>query len=292
MNAKKENKELHALISLLDEPDVMILDKIREKIFSYGMKAVPVLEHAWESIPEPLVQQRIESIIHKVQFDHVFTEFGLWADAGCLDLMKGFILVSRHQYPDLGEEKILQQFGQIHQDVWLEINDELTALEKVKVINHILYDVHKFSANKKHPNSSKNSYIHTVFETRKGNPLSLGIIYLTLAQSQGLPVYGINLPHHFVLAYANETIENDKRVVDEWDILFYINPYNRGAVFTRREIELFIKQLNLKPEKSFFYPCTNSTIIRRLIDQLKEIYENLGEPEKARELDNLSLLLD
>jgi regulator of sirC expression with transglutaminase-like and TPR domain len=81
-------------------------------------------------------------------------------------------------------------------------------------------------------------------------------------------------------------------VADELDILFYINPYNRGAVFTKREIEAFIKQLNLRPEKSFFYPCDNRTIILRLINDLKAAYGQAGDMDKVIQLDELAGILE
>jgi hypothetical protein len=70
-------------------------------------------------------------------------------------------------------------------------------------------------------------------------------------------------------------------------VLFYVNPFNLGAVFTRREIELFVRQMKLKPEKSFFAPCSNQVIIRRLINNLIYAYNHSGYPEKIEELENL-----
>lgn len=49
-----------------------------------------------------------------------------------------------------------------------------------------------------------NSFINTVIESRKGNPLSLSLLYSVIAESLDLPIYGVNLPNHFVLAYLDE----------------------------------------------------------------------------------------
>jgi len=106
-----------------------------------------------------------------------------------------------------------------------------------------------------------------------------------------IPVFGVNLPQHFVLAYANEIYEQHHRIVDEHDILFYINPFNKGAVFTRKEIEMFIKQLDIKPNKSHFLPCDNNTIINRLINNLIKSYDKTGYPEKIQELKRLQQAL-
>ena len=286
---KQPNKELSALINLLDEPDETAFDRIREKIFSFGQEAIPVLEKAWENSFEGIVQERIENIIKKIQQEILQFEFSDWVKLGSSDLLKGFLLVTRTQYPDLDQENIIIRIEQMKMDAWLELNDNLTALENIKVLNHILFDLHNFDGNKINIHTPQNSYINTLLETRKGSPLTLGMLYLIIAQKLNVPVYGVNLPQHFILAYTTEMV---KPLPDENDVLFYINPFNKGAIFTRREIELFIRQLKIKPEESYFSPCTNVDIIRRLIDNLKYSYNRLGYPEKIEDLENLLNLME
>jgi len=60
MGETDKNKELKALISLLDEPDGDVYEQIRGKIHAYGIDAIPVLESAWEGSFDPLLQERIE----------------------------------------------------------------------------------------------------------------------------------------------------------------------------------------------------------------------------------------
>lgn len=68
MDEKQINSELNALINLLDEPDEFVFDKVKERFFSYGLEAVPLLEDVWDSSYEHTqVQKRIEGIIHEIQ---------------------------------------------------------------------------------------------------------------------------------------------------------------------------------------------------------------------------------
>jgi regulator of sirC expression with transglutaminase-like and TPR domain len=281
-------KELSALINLLDEPDENAFDRIREKIFSFGQEAIPVLESAWQNSFEGIVQERVEGIIKKIQRDILLFEFSDWVKLGSSDLLKGFLLVSRTQYPDLDQENITMRIEQMKMDAWLELNDNLTALENIKVLNHIIFDLHNFDGNKINIHAIQNSYINTLLETRKGSPLTLGMLYLIIAQKLNVPVYGVNLPQHFILAYTTEMV---RPIPDENDVLFYINPFNKGAIFTRREIELFIRQLKIKPEESFFTPCTNVEIIKRLINNLKFSYDRSGQLDKIDDLDTLLNLI-
>jgi regulator of sirC expression with transglutaminase-like and TPR domain len=280
-------KEIEAMISLLDDPDETIFEQIKGKLLDMGAEVIPALEHAWENSFDSLIQQRIENIIHKIQFRSVLLRLKEWARPENQNLLEGAMIVARYQYPDLDEQKVVKRIEQVKQDVWLELNNNLTALEKVRVINHIIFDVHSFSGNTANYHAPQNSYINNVLESKKGNPLSLSILYTIIAQDLNIPIHGVNLPEHFVLAYVD-----DHDVLpftgDEGDrVLFYINPFSRGAVFSRKEIDAFLKQLKLTPEPGYFEPCSNLDIIKRLIRNLIFSYEKLGYPDKSEELQQL-----
>jgi regulator of sirC expression with transglutaminase-like and TPR domain len=210
----------------------------------------------------------------------------IWTDSGGLDLLAGTILVSRYQYPDLDEDKIRKQIELIKKDVWLELNPNLTAYEKVRVINHILFDVQNFSGNTANYHAPQNSYINNVLETKKGNPLMLSIIYSIIAQGLNIPIYGVNLPEHFILAYVDEYAQRTDSEQEE-PILFYINPFSRGSVFSRREIDTFLKQLKLEPSKKYYESCSNIDIIKRQIRNLINAYDKLAYPQKVEDLKKL-----
>jgi regulator of sirC expression with transglutaminase-like and TPR domain len=252
---------------------------------------IPLLENAWENSFDSVLQNRIENIIHKIQFDNIEGQLLNWVQNDQGNLLKGILLVARYQYPDLDETKIIRQIEQIKQDVWLELNNNLTALEKVRVINHILFDVHGFGGNTTNYHAPQNSYLNNVLESKKGNPLSLSILYLIISQDLSIPIFGVNLPEHFVLAYIDE--EGQFPIYGETPnkVLFYINPFSKGAVFSSKEIDAFLKQLKLPLEQTYYEPCPNVDIIKRVFRNLILAYEKLGYPSKVKELENLLAVL-
>lgn len=283
--------ELKALINLLDDPDEEVFTHVKARLMNLGDKIIPMLESVWE-MGDPfnnLVQTRIENIIHDIQFTNIKNAIINWAQNESNDLLKGVILVAKYQYPDLDEKQIYRKIEQIIQDVWIELNDNLTGIEKVKVINHILFDVHGFSGNTTNYHAPQNSFINHVLESKKGNPLSLAILYAIIADRLDLPIYGVNLPEHFILAYVadNEILKVITRADNDYGVLFYINPFSRGAAFSKKEIDAFLAQLKLKPKDSYFKPCSNIDIIKRLLNNLIFSYEKLGYPKKSEELREL-----
>ena len=282
-------KEVIALITLLDDPDEVIYTQVKNRFVILGPPAIPHLETAWENSFDAIMQKRIEIIIHTIQFEILQKALKKWAIEEQEDLLKGILILSRYQYPDLNETKIRKDLYQIKQDVWLELNDDLTAIEKVKVLNHILFEVHQFSGNITNYHAPQNSFINNVLESKKGNPLMLSVLYMLICKELNIPIYGINLPQHFVLAYLNDNANlidvNNKTLSN--NILFYINPFSKGLIFNQKDIDQFLKQLNLEPEAKYYIPCSNIEIVKRSLNNLIFSYEKLGYLEKVDELKGL-----
>lgn len=274
----EKDKKISALLKLLDDPNNEVYKHVSENILKQGEKIIPALEKVWEKSLNAILQERIENLIQEIQFTSTQNQLKEWKETGAIDLLKASYLIAKYQYPDLKYNEISEAFDKVKQDAWLEINNNLTALEKTRVLNHILFQLHEFSGNSSNFFAPQNSYINHVFETKKGNPITLGILYISLAQELGIPIYGVSIPRNFILAYIDEHNIDDPY---EKDILFYINPYNNGKVLGEREIDYFLKQQKIEPKKSYYYPCSNIEIIKKLILNLIYSYEKLGYPEKV-----------
>ncbi|MES2514675.1 MAG: transglutaminase-like domain-containing protein [Bacteroidota bacterium] len=282
-------KEVIALITLLDDPDDGIYSEVKNRFIILGPPAIPHLETAWENSFDALMQKRIEGIIHTIQFKALQNALKYWAENEQDDLFKGCSIIARYQYPDLDENKLRKQLHQIKQDVWLELHDDLTAIEKVKIINHIMFEVHQFGGNITNYHAPQNSFINVVLETKKGNPVMLSVIYALVCKELGIPVYGVNLPQHFVLAYVNDFANlfdpSHKTLSD--NILFYVNPFSKGLIFNQGDVDAFIKQLNVEPDIKYYLPCSNLDIIKRILNNLIFSFDKMGYAEKVQELKDL-----
>lgn len=270
--------ELYALISLLEDPDQEIYFQVRNKLVDLGVEAIPELEHAWEINFDSLLQSRAELIIHEIQFNYTKSELNKWLNSNNKDLLQACLLLAHHQYPDLDLNKIALQIEQLTKEIWMELNNNLTPLEKVRVINHILFSRYGYKGNVRHFHAPQNSFICDVINNRKGNPLSLSILYLIIAQKCNLPIKGVNLPKHFVIAYTHEELYLGDPVK------FYINPFSQGTILSRQDLERFLKKEQLQEQTQFFSPCGNRAIIKRLLTNLLHSYSISSNKEKSEEI--------
>lgn len=270
------DKELKALISLLDDEDKDILNHVEQKIISLGDTIIPYLESEWENNFNPLVQKRLEDLIHTLQFENLKEGLTEWKQKGGLDLLEGMWLVATYQYPDLELSKLRKDLEQIYYEAWLEFRAEAHPYDQIKILNSVIFSKLKFSANTKNFHAPGNSMINVVLDSRKGNPITLCVIYLLVAQKLKLPLGGVNLPNLFILTYKSEETQ------------FYINAFNRGLIFSKADIDNYISHLNLSPLDIFYQPCSNLDIIKRALRNLLVSFEKIGETQK---MDEIKLLI-
>ncbi|MCS6794584.1 MAG: transglutaminase-like domain-containing protein [Raineya sp.] len=268
--------EIKALITLLDDEDAEIVRHVEAKILSVGESILPFLETEWQNKSlQPLISERLEQIIHSLRFQTLKSKLKNWKEQENHDLLKGAWLIATYQYPECTYESLQEQIEQIYYNVWVHFRDNLHPYDQVKIINYVLFDEMKFSANTQNFHSPANSMLNRVLETRKGNPISLCILYILVAQKLNLPIYGVNMPNLFILIYQSP------------ERPFYINAFNRGLIFTKSDIDNYIAQLGLSPHESFYNPTTPLEIIKRVCRNLIVSYEHLGETEKMQEMQEL-----
>ena len=269
-----KQSEIKALISLLDDEDYEVLNHVETKIRSMGDTVIPYLEDRWEeSSLSPLMQKKLEDLIHDLQYNAFFDRLLNWRNNNPDDLLEGMWAIATYQYPELSIEKLRQDVEQIYYEVWLEMRENMHPMDQIKTLNSVIFGKLKFGANTKHFHSASNSMLNIVIDLKKGNPISLCVIYLLVAQKLNLPIWGVNLPNLFILTYKSGNMQ------------FYINVFNRGLVFSRVDIDNYIAQYNFPQNEIFYQPCNNLDIIRRVLRNLTLAFEKVGDDDKVKEIE-------
>ena len=168
-------------------------------------------------------------------------------------------------------------------------------------INWALFVEEKFEGNRENYFDPRNSYLNEVIDRKTGIPISLSVLYWSLAERLGLPLEGVNLPAHFML-----------RLVDSEQHLF-IDPFHSGELLDRQGCERRLSEVTRRPvelSEGQLAPCPVRTIVARMLRNLKAIY--LGthdfpsaldiqrrltavaadDPEEKRDLGMICLQLD
>jgi regulator of sirC expression with transglutaminase-like and TPR domain len=277
-----ENK-IKALIELLDDEDEIVWKSSLEELHKIDATQLEQLNNLLNDLQFTDIQYaRVLSASKKIKFDYISNQLVDWKNNHTDNLVKALAIICNIKYDDITENSINLELEKLRLDAWLEFHYDLTAFEKVKIINYILFQLHGFKGDEINFLHPDNSFINKVIENKKGNPISLSIIYLLVAQRLKLPIFGVNLPNHFILTYLDLPEDenfvnysfNEKELTENETIkepLFYINAFNGGGVFGKEQLEIIIKQMQLPNNEKHKYACSNLDIIIRV---LKNIYNS------------------
>jgi tetratricopeptide (TPR) repeat protein len=141
----------------------------------------------------------------------------------------------------------------------------------VRRINSYLFDELKYTA-VTDANNPEDLFLHSVIDNRRGYCLSLSVLYLSIGQRLGLPLYGVVVPGHFFVRYDDgktqfniETTSNGNFAPDEHYIKTFNVPKNGYE-------NLYMKNL------------TNQQTIGCFFNNLGNCYQSAGQTDKALEI--------
>ena len=288
-----KKSKLQALINLLDDPDKIVFELVEKELLKETYEIIPALEEKWEISFDEHSQERIENLIQNLHFKQTKKLLKAWLNSKEKDLTEGFLLVDRFQYPDLNRLSINQKTENIKKAIWLEMNNSLTLLEKITILNHFLFNINGFSINHTNIHSPQNCFLNQILDTKRGNSFSMSLFYIILARQLELPTQFIDFPRNPLVAIVEPRLARKVHGVDRnSDVLFYINPSNKGAITSRKEIEYHLRKNNYQPMQPFTEPKPDTVLLQRLLESLKDSYTSLGFSEKeAKTEELLSLFL-
>lgn len=286
-----EHPKGESLIKLLDDPDQVVFEAVSHKMQQMGAELLPDLETAAMEAMSPVLHERIEMIIKILQYDQLKSEFIDWINSPCPELMVGAWLLSRYQFPDLSKEQFVGLIKPLRDEIWLEVSDSLTALEKIRIMNTLIYGKNKVVLNESHPDSPGNNFINRVIETGKANEHSLNLLYAIIGQDLGIPVFVADMPGYPILTYVDMPMTAGENIDPGlFDVLFYINPVEKGTMHSRKDISDYLLRQSLPLEQTFYHPRTNPFFIMICLKKLALDYDLAGSEKRSLQVLDLIAL--
>ena len=179
----------------------------------------------------------------------------------------------------------------LRRNIWLELNSYLTPLEQINVLTSILYSYYNLKGTEVGYEHPEEFLINKVIETKRGNAIANGILYLMLSELLDIPVKAINIPRQFVLAYIKPDFEENPTAQPLQRIEFFIDPMS-GQVFTHKDVENYFKRVSVPPVPSYFKPMSHNRIIQVLLEEFGKCFDSEKTSYKQKELLAISELLN
>ncbi len=196
------------------------------------------------------------------------------------------LIVARHEYPSLDVPGYLQQLDQIAERLRLRLPADAGKPHVISMLNHYLFRELGYAGNRDNFYDPRNSFLNDVIDRRIGIPITLSILYMEIGRRVGVTLQGVSFPGHFLAKY----------VTDQGVIV--LDPFNQGISLSEADLRERLRQsgggvdsLDM-PLSALLRAATPHEILLRLARNLKAIYSNAGELEKAIATANLILCLN
>jgi hypothetical protein len=285
MEKKLSEKEIRSLISLID--DDSIYETVFEKIVNVGDVAIEFLDQELETSLDVIKTNRLQDAYDTITINSCCSSIQTWKQEDASNLFEGLSILSRLHNPQLDLSYVNSELAKIKDTLWLELNDNFTALEKVRILNNVFFDMFSFSGDTKDFFNPANSFIVDVLKRKKGNPITLSSIYSIIAQSVGIPIYGVNMPRHFITVYMDSMLSHPYKGLQRSNVLFYVNPFGRGEIYNLKEVYNFLNRLNIPIVDDILLPCDHITMVKRSINNLILIYKNKQDTKNEEKFKHL-----
>jgi regulator of sirC expression with transglutaminase-like and TPR domain len=189
-----------------------------------------------------------------------------------LDLMHAALLIAADEYPDLDVPYYLARVDAWADDMCWRVPPSASIEVRIRQLNKFLFNELGFSGSADDYYDPRNSYMNEVLERRRGIPITLSVLYMELGRRLGLDLTGVSFPGHFLVKLPY----GDGEAV--------LDPYYRGISLSAEDLLLRLQSLfamDFDSPAPFLSAASNKHILARMLFNLKGIYQQQNEPEKA-----------
>ncbi len=289
------DNEILALLNLLDDSDPQVNREVQNRLKELGPELLAFLDdHVPDISPEAM--ERLDLLLDDLRTEQLASRMKTWSASAAPDLLEGMLLLEQLRAPGIQRADLEQSLEKVRLDAWLELHYDLSPLEKIRILNHVFFKIHGFRGDKENYHDPENSYLGKVLQNHRGNPITLSVAYMLVAHRLNIPVFGVNMPQHFILVYMDDEglsgpeSFGDRVVLDPANFTkawFYINPFDEGQVFGRKNVEEFLKELKFPLVPEYFMPCSPQDILRRALRNLHYAYAQAKMNKKYRQVEEL-----
>jgi regulator of sirC expression with transglutaminase-like and TPR domain len=262
------HNQLNAMISLLDDDDSQVFEAVSQRLMDIqvGSELFRLMVDKKNASPEK-AKEKIEQLIDEIQFHRLQDPFRVALLGGSLEEI--CVIIAQIGYPELDVLKLKKQLDKYEHllvtDYFAEGSPEM---DKVFALSRLLFETEGFKGNTANYYEPDNTYLNKVLERRKGIPIALGAVYLMLAERLALPVFGVNMPSHFILKYERNNYE------------MFIDPFNQGRTLEKEDCIRFLMNAGYSYVEQYLSKATVMDITQRMMNNLRNAYtesQNIGK---------------
>ncbi len=200
-------------------------------------------------------------------------------------LARAAILISRVEMPHLPADRVLDRLEALGARAADRLAGRATESirTRLRALNAFLYDEEGFEGEEAPYGDVRGHLLPGVLERRRGIPISLALVYLSVAHRAGLEAFGVAFPGHFLLRVPNDA-------GDEGDRTLIVDPLRRGRELDGAALGALLAR-HAGPaaalDVAMLRPCTSRQMVVRMLGNLKRLYVGMRSFPHARAVTDL-----
>jgi regulator of sirC expression with transglutaminase-like and TPR domain len=261
--------QIKALVNLMKDSDQKVLSLISEQVGNFDNQSLRAINDiAKGSNDDDLIDNWY--YVSRLSLGQKLKD---WKKNPCLE--SGLLLITRLHNPAIDESIYVAMIDDYAERVRSRIKPNSTPLEISLALNQVLFREENYIGNQISYYDLNNNFLHTVMESKTGNPIMLSSIFMLVARRLGLEVQGIGTPGHFIVKYSG----------------MLLDPFFGGREITKDECVIRAQELNVYWRDEYLDPIDDISIVARCIRNLIAIYKKQNRLEKAADASELLKLV-
>ena len=281
--------EINALLNLIEDPDDEVYQTITRRFIGFGQEVIPVLNEFQELTDDPIQVAKINSIITQISISCLENAVADWLNSEDQSVLEATLFITAYLNPEYDRDRLFFDIEKIRKTVWLELNDYLTPLEEINILNKIIFGHYNYKGVELDYASTNHFDPSHLLTNKLSNTFPLASVYLIISEMLGITIQPADIPKQNLLCYVEEG--SSIISVEGSDILFYIDPLN-GQVYTHRDVENYVKKMNLAHPPFTYTPSNSRNFAQRWLKEIAKAEQIKGEIERHEALLKLSASID
>ena len=259
---------LKAIVGLLDDPSPPVRQAVVDEILSHGTTGRKFLTDICKG-NEIELRRHALAILEILDKDSPIKMFSRFIKSQNYELESGYILLSRIDDPDLAVTDVMQKLDDIALRCQTLFTSPLSPRDRCRIINRVIFHEYGFTGNRSDFDNPQNTFVHSLFETRKGLPISLAILYLMVARRLELKLEPVGVPGRFMVGCF---LEKEP---------FFIDVFENGKFRSLEDLLYYLEVNEFEADLGHFGPCPVGEVLSRCCRNLANQYRLLFEDEKS-----------
>jgi len=270
-------KELKAVIKLLEDPDPQVYEHVKKVILSQGMKIIGELQLVNHISENDLARERSQTLIKLIEFDNIMNRFKIHKRDGEIFLLELFIDLQRWLEPRYADF-VQERFKRLERIIWLETNETDTPLDKIRTLNRLFFDIYSYKGllDPAHWRSYLPAHL---LRSYRASALFLSLLYVALLESVGVFLNPFAAGEYIILAYSGKDFYQR---IDFTYVHFFVALMEEAVILEPEALYKLLKEYKAGNAEDLLEPIT--------LPEATAMY--VANLQKALEKDNKMLYSD